>query len=136
MGAIGFGAGVRPPGAGRAGGRRGRGYGAVASAPPGGGDIRRMRNVGGYSTVGFRALPPIGREPVEQEKSEADVLTDAILARADEVLAQADEMLAAADEEAGAATTDAYAEAATAGPAPQAGDEPAGDELAGAGASR
>lgn len=90
-----------------------------------------MRNVGGYSTVGFRALPPIGRVPVEEEKSEADALTDAILARADEVLAQADEMLAAADEDADTATADTYADTATAAPAP-----PAGDELAGAGASR
>ncbi|WP_290051320.1 hypothetical protein, partial [Nocardia nova] len=63
MGAIGFGAGVRPPGAGRATTRRIRGFGAAEAAPPGGGDIRRMRNVGGYSTVGFRAIPPIGRKP-------------------------------------------------------------------------
>jgi hypothetical protein len=39
-----------------------------------GGDIRVMRNVGGYSTVGFRVNPPIDRtrasEPVEMLDSE------------------------------------------------------------------
>lgn len=127
MGAIGFGAGVRPPGAGRATTRRIRGFGAAEAAPPGGGDIRRMRNVGGYSTVGFRAIPPIGRKPAPDPETEADALTDAVLARADEVLAQADELLAHAGDE-------AYAESGAAG-----GQTPpahAGDELAGAGASR
>ncbi|MBF6244126.1 hypothetical protein IU471_11105 [Nocardia elegans] len=129
MGAIGFGAGVRPPGAGRATTRRIRGFGAAEAAPPGGGDIRRMRNVGGYSTVGFRAIPPIGRKPAPDAdaEAEADALTDAVLARADEVLAQADELLAYAGEE-------AYAESGSAGA--QTPPAPTGDELAGAGASR
>ncbi|MBF6147148.1 hypothetical protein [Nocardia nova] len=129
MGAIGFGAGVRPPGAGRATTRRIRGFGAAEAAPPGGGDIRRMRNVGGYSTVGFRAIPPIGRKPAPdaEAEAEADALTDAVLARADEVLAQADELLAYAGEE-------AYAESGSAGA--QTPPAPTGDELAGAGASR
>ncbi|MBF4996833.1 hypothetical protein IRT45_06645 [Nocardia sp. BSTN01] len=128
MGAIGFGAGVRPPGAGRATTRRIRGFGAAEAAPPGGGDIRRMRNVGGYSTVGFRAIPPIGRKPAPDADAEADALTDAVLARADEVLAQADELLAYGGE-------DAYAESGAAAGA-QTPAAPAGDELAGAGASR
>ncbi|WP_036502640.1 MULTISPECIES: hypothetical protein [Nocardia] len=127
MGAIGFGAGVRPPGAGRATTRRIRGFGAAEAAPPGGGDIRRMRNVGGYSTVGFRAIPPIGRKPAPDADAEADALTDAVLARADEVLAQADELLAYGGE-------DAYADSGAAGA--QTPTAHAGDELAGAGASR
>ena len=129
MGAIGFGAGVRPPGAGRATTRRIRGFGAAEAAPPGGGDIRRMRNVGGCSTVGFRAIPPIGRKPAPdaEAEAEADALTDAVLARADEVLAQADELLAYAGEE-------AYAESGSAGA--QTPPAHTGDELAGAGASR
>jgi len=127
VGAIGFGAGARPPGAGRATTRRIRGFGAAEAAPPGGGDIRRMRNVGGYSTVGFRAIPPIGRKPAPDADAEADALTDAVLARADEVLAQADELLAYGGE-------DAYAESGAADA--QTPTAPAGDELAGAGASR
>jgi hypothetical protein len=88
-----------------------------------------MRNVGGYSTVGFRAIPPIGRKPAPdaEAEAEADALTDAVLARADEVLAQADELLAYAGEE-------AYAESGSAGA--QTPPAPTGDELAGAGASR
>ncbi len=125
MGAIGFGAGARPPGAGRAASRRIRGIGAGEFVPPGGGgDVRRMRNVGGYSTVGFRAIPPIGRKPAPGDH-DADTLTDALLARADEVLARADAVLAGA--ESGGDTT-AAAEAAP--------PEHSGDELAGAGASR
>ncbi|NKY86937.1 hypothetical protein [Nocardia veterana] len=124
MGAIGFGAGVRPPGAGRAATRRIRGYGGAEAAPPGGGDIRRMRNVGGYSTVGFRVIPPIGRKPAPEAETDADALTDALLARADEVLARADEVLAHADAE-------AYPDTAEPAATP-----PAGDELAGAGAAR
>ncbi|WP_227981794.1 hypothetical protein [Nocardia spumae] len=125
MGAIGFGAGVRPPGAGRAASRRTRGFVAGEVAPPGGGDIRRMRKVGGYSTVGFRAIPPMGRKPApDPDEVDAEALTDALLARADEVLARADEVLAGAE-----------------GCPPEGGDDappPAhsGDELAGAGASR
>ncbi|MBO0855017.1 MAG: hypothetical protein J2P18_14790 [Nocardia sp.] len=72
---------------------------------PPGGDVRRMRNVGGYSTVGFRAVPPMGRKPApEAELDQADLdtetleLTDTLLARADEVLAQADEILERAEE--------------------------------------
>ncbi|MEU6558386.1 hypothetical protein [Nocardia nova] len=119
MGAIGFGAGARPPGAGRTA-RRARGAGEVV--PAGGGDIRRMRNVGGYSTVGFRAIPPIGRKPAPGDH-DADALTDALLARADEVLARADEVLAGAE-------PDGEPEAAATPPTHT------GEELAGAGAAR
>lgn len=44
---------------------------------PGGGDIRGMRKVGGYSTVGFRATPPIGRDPLrsDDEPIEAELAT-------------------------------------------------------------
>lgn len=83
-----------------------------------------MRNVGGYSTVGFRVIPPIGRKPAPED-FDADALTDALLARADEVLARADEVLAGAES---AGEPEAAAEAAP--PAPN------GDELAGAGARR
>jgi hypothetical protein len=42
-----------------------------------GGDIRVMRNVGGYSTVGFRANPPIDRsraaEPTESSDFEREL---------------------------------------------------------------
>jgi hypothetical protein len=66
VGAIGFGAGVRPVGAGRVQPRRRR-IDTGTAAPPGGGDIRSMRKVGGfnsYSAVGFRATPPIDWTPM------------------------------------------------------------------------
>ncbi|MFF0492296.1 hypothetical protein ACFYTQ_25000 [Nocardia sp. NPDC004068] len=36
-----------------------------------------MRKVGGYSTVGFRATPPIGRDPLrsDDEPIEAELAT-------------------------------------------------------------
>ncbi|RDI67353.1 hypothetical protein DFR76_103424 [Nocardia pseudobrasiliensis] len=64
MGAIGFGAGARPVGAGRVKPRKRRAVETGEAALPGGGDIRGMRKVGGYSTVGFRATPPMGRNPL------------------------------------------------------------------------
>ncbi|WP_157121505.1 hypothetical protein [Nocardia miyunensis] len=67
---MGFGAGPRP-GTPR---RRRTGLGEVRVP---GGDIRVMRNVGGYSTVGFRANPPIDRtrapEPGEQSDFEREL---------------------------------------------------------------
>ncbi|MGF6882446.1 hypothetical protein ABIA39_001388 [Nocardia sp. GAS34] len=85
MGALGFGAGARP-GTPR---RRRTGLGEVAVP---GGDIRVMRNVGGYSTVGFRTNPPIDRtragESAEQSEFERE------LAAIDRELAAAERELA------------------------------------------
>ncbi|MBY8859591.1 hypothetical protein K7711_24205 [Nocardia sp. CA2R105] len=67
---MGFGAGPRP-GTPR---RRRTGLGEVRVP---GGDIRVMRKVGGYSTVGFRANPPIDRTrasaPAEQSEFEREL---------------------------------------------------------------
>lgn len=140
MGAMGFGAGVRPPGAGRADVRRMRGIRGVTAGrggPPGGGDIRGMRNVGGYSTVGLRAIPPIDWTPApdcrDDAETEADALIDALLARADEALARADEVLEGTDDD---ACVDARTAASHERPEYSALPDYAGDELAGVGASR
>ncbi len=95
MGTIGFGAGPRPVGAGRVKPRRRAIDGAVV-APPGGGDVRPMRKVGGYSTVGFRATPPIDRKPAAEPELTA---TERELAAIDRELAAIDRELAAADRE-------------------------------------
>lgn len=83
---MGFGAGARP-GTPR---RRRTGLGEVVVP---GGDIRVMRNVGGYSTVGFRTNPPIDRtraaESAEQSEFERE------LAAIDRELAAAERELAA-----------------------------------------
>ncbi|MBF6332171.1 hypothetical protein [Nocardia transvalensis] len=75
MGSIGFGAGARPVGAGRVKPRRRRAFDTGEAALPGGGDIRWMRNVGGYSTVGFRATPPFDRTPLwtDEESDEREL---------------------------------------------------------------
>ncbi|GAB2695575.1 hypothetical protein GCM10027089_16380 [Nocardia thraciensis] len=96
MGTIGFGAGARPVGAGRVKPRR---RSVEMQAPAGGGDIRGMRNVGGYSTVGFRSTPRIDREPAEREPAVAErdlAAIDRELAIIDQELADADRELAAA----------------------------------------
>jgi hypothetical protein len=75
VGAIGFGAGARPVGAGRVKPRRRAIDTAVVALPGevtplGGGDIRGLRKAGGfgsYSAVGFRATPPINRTPAPVE---------------------------------------------------------------------
>lgn len=95
MGTIGFGAGPRPVGAGRVKPRRRAIDGAVVS-PPGGGDVRPMRKVGGYSTVGFRATPPIDRKPPADTEITP---TERELAAIDRELAAIDRELAAADRE-------------------------------------
>ncbi|WP_280262295.1 hypothetical protein [Nocardia wallacei] len=102
MGTIGFGAGARPVGAGRVKPRR---RSVDMQAPAGGGDIRVMRNVGGYSTVGFRATPRIDRKPAPAEPESSAVERD--LAAIDRELAIIDQELADADRELAAAGADA-----------------------------
>lgn len=90
-----FGAGTRP-GTPR---RRANGLGEVVVP---GGDIRVMRNVGGYSTVGFRVNPPIDRSRAAQEPDQAATsdqeLFERELAAIDRELAAAQRELAAEQE--------------------------------------
>jgi hypothetical protein len=88
---MGFGAGARP-GTPR---RRRTGLGEVAVP---GGDIRGMRNVGGYSTVGFRTNPPIDRtrtEPSQEAEPSPEAAFERELAAIDRELAAAEQELAA-----------------------------------------
>src|SRR5207248_2069540 len=66
VGAMGFGAGARP-GTPR---RRRTDLGEVVVP---GGDIRVMRNVGGYSTVGFRTNPPIDRTRAAESAEQSEI---------------------------------------------------------------
>ncbi len=89
-----FGAGTRP-GTPR---RRANGLGEVVVP---GGDIRVMRNVGGYSTVGFRTNPPIDRSRAAREPDRAvsdQELFERELAAIDRELAAAQRELAAEPE--------------------------------------
>ncbi|WP_216901513.1 hypothetical protein [Nocardia alni] len=89
-----FGAGTRP-GTPR---RRANGLGEVVVP---GGDIRVMRNVGGYSTVGFRTNPPIDRSRAAREPDQAvsdQELFERELAAIDQELAAAQRELAAEQE--------------------------------------
>ncbi|MBB5915818.1 hypothetical protein BJY24_004730 [Nocardia transvalensis] len=70
--------------------------GAAEWSGQGGGDVRPMRKVGGYSTVGFRANPPIDRDPAPVSDP---VPSELELAAIDQELAAIDRELAAADRE-------------------------------------
>ena len=87
---MGFGAGARP-GTPR---RRRTGLGEVVVP---GGDIRVMRNVGGYSTVGFRTNPPIDRTraSTEDQAGPDQETFERELAAIDRELAAAERELAA-----------------------------------------
>lgn len=67
MGTIGIGSAVLPMAGGRVRPRQRRPIDSGAAPEPGGGDIRWMRTVGVYSTVGLRIMPPIGSEPAPEE---------------------------------------------------------------------
>ncbi|MBF6170358.1 hypothetical protein [Nocardia blacklockiae] len=83
---------------------RRRAFDSAPGSAPGGGDVRLMRKVGGYSTVGFRANPPIDREPPIDAEAAA---TERELAAIDRELAAIDRELAAADRELAATASDA-----------------------------